>query len=599
VPDPADPEIVYGAGLGGKITRWDARTGQVQDVSPWPVSTYGARPGSGRYRYDWITPLAIAPRPPHAIYSGAQVLFRSLDGGRSWATASPDLTGADPNATGCDGDVPVERATACGFGTIFAIAPSPAADSVVWMGTDNGRVLRTSDDAKSWTDVTPKPLADWTKVNHIDASPTDAATAYVAADAHRRDDFRPTAYRTHDGGAHWTEIGHGLPAGAWVDVVRQDPERAGLLYAGTSRGIHVSFDDGDTWRSLQLNLPTTGINDLRVHGDDLVAATDGRAIWILDRLAPLRSAAAPAPSALLSPPGRVYRRRGNENRDTPLPPEEPAGENPPEGAILDYVLPAGFAGTATLEILDPAGEVVRRWSSAETPAKPEAEVYFTDRYLGEGARLSAAPGHHRFTWNLRYERPPALKYEYSIAAVAGRATPALPQGSFVLPGAYRVRLSAGGATVERPIEVAMDPRVGAPREDLVRLLDFQRLVARSLARSADLERARRRAEKLLAAAHIDPRAKKLAEPIARRQAELAKLTARSEEDPGAANAVLASLEADLEGADAAPTAPQREALSAYDRGMDAFEPEWRSFEAGPFAALARRLAGLGLNAGDL
>ncbi|HZI93172.1 MAG TPA: hypothetical protein VFE84_02935, partial [Patescibacteria group bacterium] len=414
VPDPANPDIVYGAGLGGRITKWNAQTGQRQNVAPWPVSTYGARPGTGRYRYDWITPLAISPRPPHAIYVGAQVLFRSLDAGASWQTVSPDLTGAITGAAHCDGDVPMERATACGFGTIFAISPSPAADGLVWMGTDNGRILLTRDDTRTWTDVTPRGLADWTKINHVDASPTDPATAYVAADAHRRDDFRPTAWRTHDFGSGWTEIGHGLPDGAWVGVVRQDPKRAGLLYAGTSRGIWVSFDDGEHWQSLQLNLPTTGINDLRVHGDDLIVATQGRAIWILDQLAPLRAAVAsaqiPAGPALI-PPGRAYRLRGNQNNDTPLPPEEPHGDNPPAGAILDYVLPPGVPSPVTLEILDPSGRTVRRFSTDDEHRRPEADLYFSERYLGTAQKLPASPGHHRFVWNLRYEPPAALEYE--------------------------------------------------------------------------------------------------------------------------------------------------------------------------------------------
>jgi len=609
VPDPANPGIVFGAGLGGRLSRWNAATGQVQNVAPWPDSTYGARPGSGRYRYDWITPLAIAPRPPHAIYLGTQVLHRSLDGGRSWQTVSPDLTGADPKALGCDGDVPIEKATACGYGALFAIAPSPAADGVVWMGTTNGRILLTRDDAKSWTNVTPPGLADWTKVNQIDAAAGDPATAYVAADAHRRDDFRPTAWRTHDYGASWKEIGHGLPAGAWVGVVRQDPKRAGILYAGTSRGVWVSFDDGETWRSLQLNLPTTGINDLRVKGDDIVVATQGRAIWILDQIAPLRSAAAaPAgssaatssPAALprLLPPGRVYRLRGNQNKDTPLPPEEPRGENPPEGAVLDYVLPPGIAGVVTLEIADSKGDVIRRFSSADEPKRPHAEVYFSDLFLGEAPKVSTAPGHHRFAWNLRYERPPALEYEYSIAAVPGQDTDALPEGAFVLPGVYRVRLIGGGVSVDQPLEVVLDPRVQVGREDLVGLLDFQRQVAGALGRAAALEQPRRRAAKLLAAAHDDPRAKPFIDRVNRMRAEMEKLTALREENPGRANSALASLAADLESADAVPTAPQRELLAAYEKGMATFESKWTTFAAGPYASLARRLEKLGITASD-
>jgi len=599
VPDPANPEIVYGAGLGGRITRWDARTGQAQNVAPWPVSTYGARPGTGRYRYEWITPLAISPRPPHAIYTAAQVLFRSLDAGRSWDVVSPDLTGVDPNAAKCDGDVPVERATACGFGTIFAVTPSPAADGLVWMGTDNGRVLLTRDDSKSWADVTPRDLGDWTKVNLIDASTTDAATAYVAADRHRRDDFRPIAYRTHDFGASWKEIGHGLPEGAWVGVVRQDPGRAGLLYAGTSRGVWLSFDDGDTWQSLQLNLPTTGINDLRVQGDDVVIATEGRGIWILDQVAPLRSyPRSPVSGPVLISPGRAYRLRGNQNKDTPLPPDEPRGDNPPAGAILDYILPGGVAGPVTLEIADGSGATVRRFSSDDRPERPEGDIYFTDRYLAEGPKLSTAPGHHRFVWSLRYERPPAIEYEYSIAAIAGRETSALPEGAFVLPGSYRVRLSAGGSTVERPLEVALDPRVEVTRDQLAQLLEFQRKVAGSLGRSTDLEKARGKAAKLLGAAEKDPKAKSLAKAVALRKAELEKLTASGDEDPAKVNGFLASLATDLESADASPTAQQRELLAHYEKGIARFETSWNAFKAGPFSLLSLKLDKLGIKPAD-
>ena len=329
---------------------------------------------------------------------------------------SPDLTGAIPGAPGCDGDVPMSRATACGFGAIFAIAPSPAADGLVWVGTDNGRVKRTDDGGKTWQDKTPAGLADWSKVNMIDASPTEPGTAYVAVDRHRLDDFRPMAHRTHDGGATWTEIGHGLPEGGWVGVVRQDPKAPGRLYAGTSRGVFVSFDDGERWQSLQLNLPTTGINDLLVHGDDLIAATQGRGLWVLDGLGPLRHQAvsrrAPARSSCPRLPRSAC--RSNQNKDTPLPPEEPRAANPPVGAVFDYVLTAaGPAGgpdaprLVTLEIATAEGHVVRRFASDDTPKPAAAEVYFADLWLGAPARLPARLGHNRFTWDLRLPAPRA------------------------------------------------------------------------------------------------------------------------------------------------------------------------------------------------
>jgi len=594
VPDPSNPDIVYGAGLGGRLSKWNAATAQVQNVSPWPVGSYAARPGTARYRYDWITPLAISPRPPHAIFQGAQVLFRSLDGGRTWKTVSPDLSGTVADATGCEGDVPVERATACGWGTIFAIAPSPAADGVVWVGTNNGRLHLTRDDTASWSDVTPPGLEDWSRINLIDASASDPATAYVAVDRHRLDDFRPRAYRTHDYGQTWTEIGHGLPDGAWLAVVRQDPVSPALLYAGTSRGMWVSFDDGGDWQPLQLDLPTTGINDLAVHGNDLIAATEGRAIWILDQLAPLRDLAQNgAPAALrLASPGVAYRLRGNQNKDTPLPPDEPRGENPPAGAIFDYVVPEGATGPVELKIVDSLGRPVRRFASDAEPPKLVARVYFTDRFLGPVERLGAGPGHHRFAWNLRGERPRALAYDYSIAAVPDHETEALPAGAFVLPGGYRARLTAGGTTVEQPFEVRMDPRVATSFAELEELAAFQQRVASALERSAGLETARAAAEKRLAAAQASPRAARLLEELAAARKSVASLA--EGETAKDANEALASLAADLEHVDAAPTAPQREVADVYEQRIERFAAAWARFESGELRRLASKLSKLGL-----
>jgi photosystem II stability/assembly factor-like uncharacterized protein len=568
VPDPANPDIVYGAGLGGRLSKWVAATGQVQNVTPWPVTSYGERPGTSRYRYSWITPLAISDRAPHAVYMAAQVLFRSLDGGQSWQTISPDLTGAVEGAKGCEGDVPVERATACGWGVIFAMAPSAAADGLVWIGTDNGRVQLTRDDGATWTNVTPPGMADWTKVNIIDASRVDAGTAYVAADRHRLDDFRPLAWRTHDFGKTWTEIGHGLPAGAWVGVVREDPKRRGLLFAGTSRGVFVSFDDGDHWQSLQLDLPRTGINDLVVHGDDVVVATQGRGVWALDGIQPLRvSAGQSATAAFLVLPATAYRVRANNNKDTPLPPEEPRAANPPVGAVLDYVLPQGVTGPMVIEIVQAEGgrreaeTIVRRFSSGDKPVQAPGDIYFARSWLAPPPIPTTNAGHNRFVWDLRYEPPRAVEYEYSIAAVPGGAK-ATPEGPFVLPGTYEVRLTVGGTMLRQPLAVAMDPRVKTPAADLAALLAFQREVDAEMARSAQLAETQAARRKQLEAARNAAKDADARAAAERALAEFDRAAGTAQgKTPAAINAILASLARDLEGADVPPTQPQRELLA--------------------------------------
>lgn len=594
VPDPVNPDIVYGAGLGGRLSKWNARTGEVQNVSPWPVPTYGAPPRISRYRYGWITPLAISPRAPHAIYQGAQVLFRSLDGGASWSTVSPDLTGAIASEPNCDGDLPVERASACGYGVIFAIAPSPVADGVVWVGTDNGRIQLTRDDGKRWQNVTPPGLADWSKVNTVDASASDPATAYVAADRHRLDDMHPIAFRTHDFGATWIDIGRGLPQGEWLGALRQDPKRTDLLYAGTNRGVYVSFDDGASWQSLQLNLPTTGVNDLLLAGDDfgdLIVATQGRAIWALDVVEPLRHLAALPEAerahATLLPPATATRLRKNQNKDTPLPPEEPRGENPPVGALLDYLLPRAAQGPVVLEIYDSAGQRVRRFASDETPERPRAGVYFSEHWLAKPELPPTSAGHHRFVWDLCRERPRALDYEYSIAAIPGQETPAAPQGALVPPGTYEVRLTVDGTTERQPLVVAADPRVTLPAAAYAELDRFDLEVAALLADSATLATAVGGLEDRLKTAEKSG-AEKMRRLVVETRRKLTELAAG--DDPATVNGKLSGLAADLETADSPPTAPQR-AVAAECRGQIAgFAGRWRKFEQQELPGIERRIA---------
>jgi photosystem II stability/assembly factor-like uncharacterized protein len=588
IPFPGDPEIVYGSGLGGKLSRWDARTGQVRIVSPWPVSSYGQRPTSVRYRTTWLTPLAISPHAPHAIYQAAQVLFRSLDGGESWEVVSPDLTGAQAEPGDCEGDVPVERATACGYGVIFSIGLSPLSADLVWLGTDNGRVWLSRNACSSWEEVTPPGVGDWSKIASVDPSPTYPATAYLAVDRHRLDDFTPHVWVTHDFGATWSEASAGLPARTWVNVVRQDPARPGLLYAGTNRGVFVSFDDGGRWQPLQHDLPTTGVNDLKVHEDDLVIATLGRGIWALDNVSPLRELNPELAGAevVLLPPARAQRLSPNQNRDTPLPVDEPRAENPPVGAVIDYLFASEPSGPVVLEIVDAGGQLVRSFRSDEAPPRPEAEAYFPENWMLPPAPLPARAGHNRFVWNLRTDRPRTLEYEYSIAAVPGADTPALPQGIFALPGRYTLRLSSGGKALEQPLDIDIDPRVHVSRETLVEQFEFYREVVDSLERATDARlELREVGERLEELAREAEAGRESSDSAERGRALAEELTAfeggGGDEDIAAIAGVLGSLATDVESADGPPTEPQREVQTTYTERLDAAITRLQALRDGP------------------
>jgi photosystem II stability/assembly factor-like uncharacterized protein len=609
LPFPGDPDIVYGSGLGGRLSRWDARTGQVQNVAPWPVSSYGQRATGVRYRSTWITPIAISPLPPHVLYLGAQVLFRSTDGGQRWEVVSPDLSGAVPGTPDCaTGEVTLSRARPCGFGVISTIAPSPLAKDQIWVGTDDGLIRLTRDGGKSWQNVTPPGLAEWSRLAQIDASATSAGSAYAAVDRHRLDDFRPALYITHDFGKTWRAATAGLPEDGWVAVVRQDPVKEGLLYAGTSRGAYVSFDDGAAWQPLQLNLPTTGVNDLTVHGDDLVAATEGRSLWVLDDVSPLRHLTpAPVAGATLFPPATAYRVSNNQNRDTPLPLDEPRTLNPPAGAVFDYLLPAAPRGPVILEIADGQGQVVRRFRSDDARERPEAGQYFADDWLQPLAVLSAHAGHNRFVWDLRGPRPLALDYEFSIAAVPGADTPELPQGLFVLPGRYEARLTVDGLTSRQPLTVAMDPRVKTPAADLAAQHEMYAAVAAALARvTAAQERLQEIAGRLKALdAELAARAGAgaLRETAQRVAADLAgfqnapggrRRGARGEDNLAAIAGVLTPLATDLESADRPPTAPQREVFEIYRKRLDAALAKWQALSDGEVRDLDRQVRAAGL-----
>jgi photosystem II stability/assembly factor-like uncharacterized protein len=459
-PDPLDPNIIF----GGKVTRFDRTTGQVQNVAPEALR-------SGKYRFLRTAPLLFSPVDPKALYLGANVLFKTTDGGHSWKVISPDLSREKPDVPESVGIYRTpEMARQPRGGVIYTVAPSYLDAEVIWAGTDDGLIHQTSNGGKTWQNVTPPDLTAWSKVSVMDAGRFDVATAYAAINRLRLDDQRPHVYRTHDGGKTWQEIVRGLPDNAPVNAVREDPVRKGLLYAGTERAVFVSFNDGDDWQSLRLNMPATSIRDLVVHGDDVVVGTHGRSFWILDDVTPLRQldAKVAGTDAYLFRPQVAYRVRWNLNTDTPLPPEEPAGKNPPDGAIINYYLKESASGPVTLEILDQKGNLVRRFSSADKPEPVDEKSLDVPTYwIRPHQPLSAATGAHRFVWDLHYPPPEGARGRraYPIAAIYGD-TPSEPHGPWVAPGEYKVRLTVAGKVLEQPLTVKMDPRVKTPSESL-------------------------------------------------------------------------------------------------------------------------------------
>lgn len=462
-PDPANSNLIYSVGWYGSVLRMDRSTSQISTVFA---------PGA-KYRYTWETPLVFSPRDSKTLYVGMQYVLKTTDGAQTWQEISPDLT-SDSSPAGQ-------------VGVIQSIAPSAAQAGEIWVGTNNGIVQLTRDDGASWNKVTPSELPPQSNITLIEASPVDAETAYVIAAA--RPDSHPYIYRTHDAGKSWQKIVAGLPEAGLARVVREDPVRKGLLYGGTETGVHVSFDGGDHWQPLQLNLPTTSVRDLKVHGSDLVVATYGRGLWILDDLSPLRQidSDVAAANAYLFQPAAAWRVRWDNHPDTPLPADTPAGKNPPEGAIIYYYLKSPAAKEITLQIRDEHGNIVQRFSSNPVPTDTRAKNV-PDYWFAPPEVMSTNAGLNRFVWNLEWPYPDTLAYsfrgrpldyvEYTLPdhAIAGHTPLRQPPGPLAVPGNYEVLLTIDGKTYRQPLVIALDPRVRASQADLSAQLDLARKI---------------------------------------------------------------------------------------------------------------------------
>ena len=568
-PDPLHPEIVYGAGRT-EVSRHNMITGETQNVTPLPVREKG-------YRADRTEPILFSPVDPHTMYYAANRLFKTTDYGHTWETISPDLsrehTGQPASLQPLPQAQQDERR-----GVIYAVAASYKTTQTIWAGTDDGLVWITRDGGANWTQITPPGLTPWSKIAQIDASRFDDDTAYVAVNRERIDDMKAYAFRTHDGGKTWQSISEGLDAP--VNAVRADPVQKGLLYAATELGVWVSMDDGDHWRPLEYNLPHTSMRDLLVKDDDLVVATHGRSFWVLDDIEPLRELAAESQAPMLFKPADAWRVRRSEYTDTPMPPDEPMGKNPPVGAPIDYDLPTA-AQNVTLQILDSDGKVLRTYSSHDpvTPTPEELKTELIPPYwpLRHGP-MPVTAGMHRWVWDLRSTTPISTRYGYPISAVPYR-TPLQPQGPLVVPGTYTVKLTVDGKSETEPVTVKMDPRVHTSQDELVALHSAQMAMANTLsgAAQADLD-AHAVEEQLNAPGNAD-----LASQVAQYKEALEKVLRgdptqhRSgvDEVTGEAGQVYG----ELEGADGVPTEALTAAATHVEQEEQAAVPAWEEFRA--------------------
>ena len=445
-PDPENPDILF----GGTVTRCNVVTQETKNVTPEVNLPAPAR-------HTWTNPLVFSAADPHALYFGDQFVFKTTDRGDHWTRISDDLTRPAPGVpsnldASTAADVDAQRGNR---GVVYTIAPSPMRAPLVWIGTDDGLIKVTDDDGKNWRDVTPPALTPWSKVSMIDASHFDANEAFAVVDRHRLTDNEPHAFRTKDGGRTWTAITRGLPAGVYMQTIKEDPIRRGLLFAGNELGVFVSFDDGDDWQPLQLNLPPASARDLAIHDNDLIVATHGRGFWVIDDIGVLRGATAEmlTSEAFLFRPSAAVAMPTTTDDGTPTQPDEPHADNPPGGAVIDYYLKSAATGPVTLEIFDAGSQLVRRYSSDDARQTVNVNTLAVNAMWQRPPEpLSAAAGAHRFYWDLR-PTPPAGGRGGRGGGGGGRGGPPM-----VSPGGYSVRLTVNGKSYTQPLAVAPDPR---------------------------------------------------------------------------------------------------------------------------------------------
>ena len=598
-PDPRDPNIVYAADYQGNITRYDRHIGQVKAITEQPELSDARGAANLEHRFQWTAPVMLSRHDPNTLYHAGERLFKTTDGGVHWQAISPDLTRNDKEKQKASGgDITIDDSGTEYYDTIFALAESPIQKGLLWAGTDDGLIQLTQDEGKTWTNVTPKDMPEWSRVSQIDPSTFDAGTAYVAVDRHQFDDLRPYMYKTSDYGKSWTKLGPGIPDTTFVRVVREDPKRRGLLYAGTETGVYVSFNDGANWRPLKLNLPTTPVHDLVIKENDLVVATHGRAFWILDDLSPLRqfSDDIAQKDAYLYAPRTAYRIQAGASSERR--PSRTTGQNPPAGAVVYYFLKdAPKADTeAKIEILDASGKLIRKYSSTEFD--PLEEPLRPDDKKPE-KELKPEAGLNRFVWDLRYEEahhvPGYYLWEYGSGA----------RGPIAVPGHYQVRLTVGARTQTAGFDLKLDPRVQVSQADLEQQFNLLLQTRDELSRVYDavnqiqdvrsqLSGLKRRLPENASTKTIATAADDLEKKLVAVREELVNLTISANEDslayPPQLDAKLAFLAMDASTADSAPTEAEQRQLEKLKRQSGELMGRWDDLQRRDLAGFQKLTA---------
>jgi len=595
-PDPLDPNLVFGAGRT-EVSKYHWNTGQIQNISPIPVK-------NPKYRAARTEPVVFSPIDRHTMFYAANVVFKTIDGGEHWQVISPDLSRQAPGIPASVDDMAAGNKKAATLrGAVYALAPSFQDINTIWAGTDDGFVWVTRDGGKNWTNITPPQVGPWSKVTQVEGSHFDPNTAYISVSRFRINDLHPFIFRTRDGGKTWQQITAGISDSEPVDTVREDTVRKGLLFAGTEKSVWLSFDDGDHWQTLQLNLPHTSMRDLWIQDNDLLVATHGRGFWILDDISPLRQIAASLAQAQvhLFNPAPAWRIMRSTWPDTPIPPDEPTAENPPDGAVIDYYLGKAADGPVTLDILDSSGKIVRHFSSEDRPEMTQEQLdkeLIPLYWVKPFTKPETTAGMHRFVWDLHYTAPTAANHEYPIMAVPYR-TPRRPLGPRALPGQYTVKLTLGTQSLTAPLTVKQDPRMkvspGAWQQQFQVITKLASLLSESSKPVIQARSVKEQIENL----HVTGEA---AEAVERLDKKVTELIEGGESDKGPAlgdlNDAIAGLYIAVGQVDAAPTPAQVQAVNAQSQPLPGLLQRWQQILSHDIPAVNQQLKAVGAPAID-